>query len=64
MASEALFDNGVWRIPVRLQMQRFAWTSIHGGPEPQTDHAQYTGPADKGKHQSTPWAFASPSQGL
>ena len=53
MASEASFDSGEWHIPVRLQMQRFAWNSIHGGSEPQTEHAQYTGHADKGKDQST-----------
>ena len=57
MASEASFDNGEWRIPVRLQMQRLAWNSSHDGPEPRTGNAQYTGSAEKGEHQSPPWAF-------
>ena len=57
VASEASFDNGEWHIPVRLQMQRFAWTSSHGGPEHQAEHAQYSGSADRGKHHSVPWAF-------
>ena len=64
VACEASFDDGTWRIPVRLQMQRLACTSSHGGPEPQTEHAQYAGSADKGKHQSTPWAFVSQSRAL
>ena len=57
VASEASFDNGEWQIPVRLQMQRFAWNSIYGGSEPQTEHAQYTAHADKGKHESTSLGF-------
>ena len=64
VAGEALFNNGEWRVPVRLQMQRLAWTSSPGGLEPHTEHSQYTDSADKGEHQSNSWAFLSPTWAL
>ena len=57
-------DVMVGQGPGRLHIQKFAWTSSRGDPKPQTERTECTPSAQKGEHQSTPWAYMSPSQAL